>query len=528
MTDTVEEFLDRILKACEGKRCLFRGVTKTYEGKKETEGAKKINSSLYRWAIDKLNVVHENVFHEKFFHENYQPFDMEKEILERAKRHFAVGVSNIEVLTDLQHFRGKTNLIDFSRSLYIALFFSCYGDEEHHKKEGELILLDSAKIEEKSDVVYAELQSSSEPFLIEPANTRISQKRVTFQNSVFVYPPSGYINRDLCRFEKIPANLKQPILDYLRKIHSIHPDTIYNDLIGFIANEKNYEKAKVLLYEGIALYNKSKSEEEIEKYDNAIELNPIFAEAYNNRGFAKDELGQYLEAIADYNKAIELKPNDAIAYNNHGITKNKLGQHQEAIDDLNKAIKLNPDFAEAYNNRGFAKDELGQYPEAIADYDKAIELDPNYAEAYSNRGVAKSRRGQHREAIADHDKAIELDQNDAIAYNNRGVAKRNLEQHQEAIADHDKAIELKPKYAEAYNNRGIAKYYLGQYDSDNRAVRISRLKNALVDYDKAIELNPNYAKAYNNRGIAKHALGRIREANEDFKMAAKLKGDEAS
>ena len=149
MTDTVEKFLNRILKDCEGERYLFRGTTKKYEGEKA------INSSLYRWARDE-GVV---------FHEKYSPFNIEEEILKKAKRHFADNSSNIEMLTDLQHFQGKTNLIDFSRDLYIALFFAC--DGKHQEKPGELILLDlnSAKIgKERQEVDYTELQSSSVPF----------------------------------------------------------------------------------------------------------------------------------------------------------------------------------------------------------------------------------------------------------------------------------------------------------------------------------------------------------------------------
>lgn len=431
MTDTVEKFLKPILKACEGKRYLFRGTTKSHE---------EINSSLYRWAVKK----------EVKFHEKYHPFNMEEEILNKTKRHFADSTSNIEILTDLQHFQGKTNLIDFSRNLYIALFFSCYGDEEHHKEDGELILLDPAKIgKERQEVNYTELRSSSDPFPIEPANTQFSQKRVTFQNSVFVYPPSGYINKDLCEPPVLaPAYLKKSILDHLREVHNIHTDTIYNDLIGFIDNEKNYETSAVLFYQGLATYNKGEYEEAIQKYNEGIELNPNHAEFYNNRGLAKNKLEQHSNAIDDYDKAIELKPNDA----------------------------------DAYNNRGAAKDFLRQYQEAIADYSKAIELKPNYAEAYINRGAAKD----------------------------------NLGQYQEAITDYDKAIELNPNRAEAYYNRGNVKYHLELHSK------------AIADYDNAIELNPKYAKAYHNRGVAYQALGRTQEADEDFKMAAKLKSDEAS
>ena len=431
MNDKVKKFLNRILEDCEGKHYLFRGTTQSYS----KNGIDEINSSLYRWARDE-DVV---------FHEKYSPFDMEEEIIKKAKRHYADSTSKIEILTDLQHFHGKTNLIDFSRNLYIALFFACYGDGEHQEKDGELILLDSAKIgEEKQEIMYTELQLSSDPFPIEPANTQSSQKRVTSQSSVFVYPPSGYINNDLCKIITVPANLKQPILDHLREIHNIHTDTIYNDLIGFIANEKNYEIASVLFYQGFALYNKGEYKEAIEKYDEAIELNPNYAGFYNNRGLAKSELGQ----------------------------------HQEAISDLNKAIELNPIFSEAYSNRGLAKDNLGQHQEAIVDYDKAIVLEPNYASAYNNRGLAKDNLGKYQAAIVDYNKSIELDPNNAIAYNNRGVAKNFLGQEQEAIVDYDKAIELNPVFAGAYKNRGLVNKALGRtQESDEDFKMAIKLKS---------------------------------------------------
>ncbi len=392
MTDTVEKFLNRILKDCEGKRYLFRGTTQRYS----KNGAKEINSSLYRWAKDNSVV----------FHERYRPFNIEEEILERAKRLFADSASKIEVLTDLQHFHGKTNLIDFSRNLYIALFFAC--DGEHHE-DGELILLDSAMIgKERQEIDYTELRSSSVPFPIEPANTQISQKRVTSQSSVFVYPPSGYINKDLCKIISVPADLKQSILDHLREVHNIHTDTIYNDLIGFIANEKNYETASVLFHQGFASSNKGEYEEAIEKYDEAIELNPNHTELYNNRGIVKKNLRQYQEAIIDYDKAIELNPNYARAYSNRGIAKGKLEQYQEAISNFNKAIEVNPNYAIAYNNRGTAKYYLGQHQDAIIDYDKAIEFSPKYADAYHGRGVAKQALGRNQEADEDFKIAAKL------------------------------------------------------------------------------------------------------------------------
>ena len=48
------------------------------------------------------------------------------------------------------------------------------------------------------------------------------------------------------------------------------------------------------------------------------------AHAYHNRGVSKDKLGNYKGAIADYDKAIELNPQYASAYNNRGYCKTEV------------------------------------------------------------------------------------------------------------------------------------------------------------------------------------------------------------
>ena len=248
----------------------------------------------------------------------------------------------------------------------------------------------------------------------------------------------------------------------------------------------------------------------VDAYTRAIELNPAYALAYNNRGNAKHGLGRHEAALADYDRAIELEPTDAGVYNNRGVAKHSLGRHQAALADYDRAIELNPAYAGAYNNRGAVKNDLDQHQAALADLDRAIELNPAYADAYNNRGVAKHSLGQHQAALADLDRAIKLNPAYVDVYNNRGAVKNDLGQHQAALADLDRAIELNPAYADAYNNRGNAKNGLGQHQA------------ALADYDRAIELNPAYALAYNNRGLAKEALDRHDEALADYDRAIEL------
>ena len=84
-------------------------------------------------------------------------------------------------------------------------------------------------------------------------------------------------------------------------------------------------------------------------YDQAIRLDPEYAEAYNNRGYAYYWSGDSAQAIAEYSRAIELRSNYAYAYNNRGAAYMASGHPRQAISDFDRALALQPDFPQAYN-----------------------------------------------------------------------------------------------------------------------------------------------------------------------------------
>ena len=147
----------------------------------------------------------------------------------------------------------------------------------------------------------------------------------------------------------------------------------------------------------------------IADYTKAIELNPKFDLAYNNRGMAYHALGKYNEALAEYNKSTELNPKDASPYNSRGITYHILGKYKEALAEYNKSIELNPQYADAYLNRGMAYHALGRYNEALVEYNKSIELNPQNAYAYKCRGMAYHALGKYNEERVEYNKAKQLE-----------------------------------------------------------------------------------------------------------------------
>ena len=63
--------------------------------------------------------------------------------------------TDFEILTEIQHYGGKTNLIDFTIDYLVALFFACDG---HHDKDGRVILQKADEIQ--NDKVSSESTTS--------------------------------------------------------------------------------------------------------------------------------------------------------------------------------------------------------------------------------------------------------------------------------------------------------------------------------------------------------------------------------
>lgn len=86
----------------------------------------------------------------------------------------------------------------------------------------------------------------------------------------------------------------------------------------------------------------------ITHYSKAIEIDPKFVKAYNNRGIAYIWKKDFKLAIGDFTKAIELDPKNGKAYNNRAIVYSYIGDTGKARQDLEKAkslgIAVNPDF----------------------------------------------------------------------------------------------------------------------------------------------------------------------------------------
>ena len=173
--------LNSILEILYEIRQKSRGGDYIYRGEPECYG--KVSSTLYR-KLEAAQVLHLDV-------EEVQKAEL------RAAKDYTDETDDFKILVQLQHFGGKTNLIDFTTDYLIALFFAANGSPG---EDGRFILLN------KTGEVRGWIREVRDPDL---------KSRPWTQKSIFVRPPDGFIQPD--ESIVIPKFLKRPLLDYLER-----------------------------------------------------------------------------------------------------------------------------------------------------------------------------------------------------------------------------------------------------------------------------------------------------------------------
>jgi len=114
----------------------------------------------------------------------------------------------------------------------------------------------------------------------------------------------------------------------------------------------------------------------LELYNNAVALDPTFAEARCNRGDNYMALGMQTEAITDYEAAAKLQPGNAIIQNSVATALKKAGRLDEALSHYQQVATLQPHSAAAEKSAADALVAGGNFAGAIPHYEELARLFP--------------------------------------------------------------------------------------------------------------------------------------------------------
>lgn len=412
-------------KAKDNHRRIYRGESnKCFE---------QVSSGLYRVYGQRLETKNPiNVFGK-----------MQEMISKRAKEYLNETIG-FNILAQIQHYGGKTNLIDFTTDYLIALFFAC---DRTHDKDGRVILLS---------------KESTEDYTVKEMPSIIN--RAASQKSVLVEPTKGFIDSKHYDIVEIPKELKRDILIYLQRFHGISPKRVYDDIHGYIQSLEWDQSSYEEWLNGNGYEKQESDEEAIDAYTRAIGQKLDFFECYNDRGRLHCKMGAYEKALDDYNMAIELNPDNVDSYYHRGSLHYEMGAYRKAIDDYSTAIKLSPDDdnVEFYHQRGrahFKKDELNM---ALTDLRKAMDLkSDNFVikcDFYHVEGCNYFKTGALDLALASYNEAIKMKSDTAVFYLDRGTLYLKRGEENLAIEDYKKWRDLGDE-----KNIDVLLNYLEQY-----------------------------------------------------------------
>jgi tetratricopeptide (TPR) repeat protein len=139
----------------------------------------------------------------------------------------------------------------------------------------------------------------------------------------------------------------------------------------------------------------------------ALELDNTNDEAYVALALVKFfYYRDWVGAESFFKRAIQLNPNSVFAHDYYGINYlSPMARHDEAIAEGKRAQELDPLTVAIGADLGWAYNHARRYDEGIEQCQKVLEMDPNFSFGYWCLGMAYSQKGLYEKAIATFQKA---------------------------------------------------------------------------------------------------------------------------
>jgi len=321
----------------------------------------------------------------------------------------------------------------------------------------------------------------------------------------------------------------------------------FDQALADYANVVQLSPANTAVFQevGRVYFSMGRFDEAIGHFDTFLANKPKDASALNDRGLAylrkataasavsSTQASQVALglAVADFSSAIQIDPRYAAAFNNRGSAHVALHQRDLALADFNQAVAMDTGLVEAYENRARVFSDGRDWQLGIDDFTTAINLRPNDTVAYAGRGIIYASSGDIDRAISDFTQVLDREPGNIAMLFNRGTAysrsairwpsldPRRTEALDKALSDFSQVIIRHyndPKYADpnVYYNVGNVFMEKGETSA------------AIVNFGEAIKLNPNFAAAYYNRGLAYKHIAENNLAISDFKAASAKSNDD--
>lgn len=363
----------------------------------------------------------------------------------------------------------------------------------------------------------------------------------------------------------------------------VQAEKAYRDLLAREPSSQGFNDL------GVLRWKQGDTEGALALFAQSLSTEPVYPQAYLNRGLVLAREGRYRDAIAAYRALLEHIPYHFGARLNLGVAQLRLKDYPAAIETFKAAVKLagGDRRAKAYYNLGLAyhrltppdvpkaraamtqavrlrpgylaarmrladwePDTRAGREAALTEYRRILDLRPDYAPAHFHIGLLLSDEGDDPGAIEAYRQAVRFNPADMAAHYNLGLLLLGQKQWDAAEGQFQAVLRQDPTHAKS--RFGLGRVAFGRKDYKRAVVEyqealalrkgdypevefnlgliemaLKRPKRAQAHYRKALALRPHYPQAWLNLGIAAMRQKDWAAAEADFRKALAQKPDYA-
>lgn len=316
--------------------------------------------------------------------------------------------------------------------------------------------------------------------------------------------------------------------DEYRKKLSKSDEYSYKNLIeNFKQNLEKVNKDEVSLYMwGSALSSLEEYSEAMEKFKEALNINPDYYEVYSGWADTLFKLERYEEAIDYYEQSDNIMSGDANLYFNWANALYMLGDFHGAEKKFKKALDLTPTNLSCYNNLSASLYKQGKYEKAYEVLLYAQKVNPDNPDIYVSQSNCLVKLAEIKKAKKIIEKALEINPKNPKALLESANLHYMAKEFDDAVIYYKKALQYVDVNPYLLNNIGVSYLKIGSLDTAEEYLKktieytknnpvydvYANLANVYIEKNNfkfAIDCIETYAKANNYNIESKERLAKV-------------------
>ncbi len=267
------------------------------------------------------------------------------------------------------------------------------------------------------------------------------------------------------------------LLKYIQSPDSKIIDELKNTITSLKKIQPEHYLSKYLMANLLSITGKY--HEAIKLYQDSIEINPNYIQAYTGLAKSYEKIKLYKKAETSFNKAISFQPNNIVTLRDFIIFLYYQGKYSDAIRVSKQLADITPNNDYPYKFMAGSYYSLGDIDNAILNNQKALTISPT-ASAYTNLGTLYFYQGEYDKSVELFKEAIKINPNKYIYWGNIADAYRFSSNADKVNIKEAylKASVLTKKYLDINPNDSKAKaflsYYLANYGEHLNALKLAK------------------------------------------------------